>query len=118
MNVLFSIPAVLSTLSSIALGAAVPARAASDLSKRRETCGDLGGCPGFVLGNYYMNYCLADSTGGTCVFGQDWTAADGTRYTDVQYPHCDPAAPCTGSATTGTTNTCTWVAGNQYANCL
>jgi hypothetical protein len=55
MNVLFSIPVVLSTLSSIALGAAVPVRVASDLLKRRETCGDLGGYLGFVLRNYYMN---------------------------------------------------------------
>lgn len=55
MKVLVSIPVVISIFFSIILGASVPIRGAKDLSKRRETCGDIGGCPGFVLGNYYVN---------------------------------------------------------------
>jgi hypothetical protein len=55
MKVSFSIQAVLSTLLSIALGAAVPIGAAKNLSKRQGICRNPGDCPGYVPGNYYQN---------------------------------------------------------------
>ena len=55
MKVLFSISAVISILLFITLEATVPIEAAKDLSKRQETCRNPEGCPGFILGNYYVN---------------------------------------------------------------
>jgi len=55
MKLSISLLAVVSTFLSTVLGAAVPGEAVVEMvnSKRQETC-QTDGCPGFVIGAYYL----------------------------------------------------------------